>query len=164
MSDPRLSAAQRLAASRERLRLSMRKAEPEPRESGGMVADALHDWWSQHPWRVAGTVAADAVKAGLQPVAQRHPIALVLGAVVVGGLIVWARPWRGILRPALLAGLLPQLMSKAMEHLPVESWLAVLSSLAKQPAATKAGSAATASSPQAAPAQDAGKPPQAPLH
>lgn len=163
MSDARLSAAQRLAASRERMRLSMRKAAPEPRESSGMVADALRDWWSQHPWRVAGTVAADAVKAGLQPVAQRHPIALVLGAVVVGGLIVWARPWRGILRPALLAGLLPQLMSKAMEHLPVESWLAVLSSLAKQPAAKPPS--APASSPQpAAPAADAGKPPQSPLH
>ncbi len=162
MSDARLPAAQRLAASRERMRLSMRKSKPEPRESGGMVADALHDWWAQHPWHVAATVAADAAKAAVQPVAQRHPIALVVGAVVVGGLIVWARPWRGILKPALLAGLLPQLVSKAVAHLPVESWLAVLSSLAQRPTATESPTAQPP--PEATVASDATTPPQAPLH
>lgn len=134
------------------MQLSMRKSKPAPRESGGVVADALHDWWSQHPWRVAGMVAADAAKAAVQPVAQRHPIALVVGAVVVGGLVVWARPWRGALKPALLAGLLPQLVSKAIAHLPVESWLAVLSSLAQQP------------EPPATPAAEAATATQAPLH
>ena len=153
----RLPAAQRLAASRERMRVSMTR-QPAAADGTGPVLDALKDWWAAHPLHVAGVVAADAAKTLIGPVAQRHPIALVAGALLLGGALVWAKPWRGILKPALLAGLLPQLLSKAMAVVPVESWLAVLSSL------TREATPAAASEPKPKPAPDTPQPPQSPLH
>ena len=98
-----------------------------------IVIDAVRSWWSQNPMRVASLVAADAAKTMLQPMAQRNPLLLVLGAVVVGALLVKIRPWRGILRPALFAGLLPQLVSKLMAQVPVESWMDMLTSFTGKP-------------------------------
>ncbi|MBC7992855.1 MAG: hypothetical protein H7Z15_06390 [Rhizobacter sp.] len=140
------------------------KPDPEPagaKDSAGPVLDALRNWWSSHPMHVAGVVAADAANTLIRPVAQRHPIALVFGALVLGGLVVWAKPWRGFLKPALLVGLLPQLLSKAMAAVPLESWLTMLSSLTQkkdQPAPESAPSAATVRTAPVTP--DA----QAPLH
>jgi len=99
----------------------------------GVIIDAVRAWWNQHPMRVASMVALDASKTLLRPMIQRNPVGLVLGAVVVGGLIAWAKPWRGFLKPALFAGLLPQLISKAVANVPTESWMAVLTALAQQP-------------------------------
>jgi hypothetical protein len=62
-------------------------------------------------------LAAQAATVLVQPIARRHPYALVLGAAVAGGLLMLARPWRWISTPALLAGLLPQIMAEAMKHL-----------------------------------------------
>ncbi|MBT9524459.1 MAG: hypothetical protein IV105_04305 [Rhizobacter sp.] len=152
----RLPAAQRLAASRERMRVSMTRQPAAAADGTGPVLDALKDWWAAHPLHVAGVVAADAAKTLIGPVAQRHPIALVAGALLLGGALVWAKPWRGILKPALLAGLLPQLLSKAMAVVPIESWLAVLSSLTRQ--------AAPAAAPEPNPKPDTPQAPQAPLH
>jgi len=158
-AEPRLPAAQRLAASRERLRVSMTR-QPAAPDSTGPVLDALKDWWAAHPLHVAGVVASDAAKTLIGPLAQRHPIALVAGALVLGGLVIWAKPWRGILKPALLAGLLPQLLSKAMAVVPIESWLAVLSSLTRE----AAPAAAAEPQPAPAPAPDTTQAPQSPLH
>lgn len=155
---PRLPAAQRLAASRERMRVSMTPQAAAP-DSTGPVLDALKDWWAAHPLHVAGVVAADAAKTLIRPVAQRHPMALVAAALLLGGVLVWAKPWRGILKPALLAGLLPQLLSKAMAVVPIESWLAVLSSLTRESAPAAAPEAKPA-----APAATTTTPPQSPLH
>jgi len=159
-AEPRLPAAQRLAASRERMRVSMTPQAAAP-NSTGPVLDALKDWWAAHPLHVAGVVAADAAKTLIGPVAQRHPIALVAGALVLGGLVIWAKPWRGILKPALLAGLLPQLLSKAMAVVPVESWLAVLSSLTREAAPAAAPETKPASAPDA---PQSPQPPGSPLH
>jgi hypothetical protein len=43
-----------------------------------------------------------------------QPVALIAGAFVSGGLIAWYRPLRALLKPALLAGLLPELLVAAM--------------------------------------------------
>jgi len=120
----------------------------------GVVIEAVQAWWNQHPMRVAAMVALDASKTLLRPMIQRNPVGLVLGAVAVGGLIAWAKPWRGLLKPALFAGLLPQLISKAVANVPTESWMAVLTALAQQPERTKPpaeDAAATPSEPAAAP-------------
>ncbi|MBC7956464.1 MAG: hypothetical protein H7Y33_11425 [Cytophagales bacterium] len=134
-------------------------AKPPAPESKGVLRDALRDWWAKHPMRVTTLVAAEAAKVVMRPLARRHPIALVMGALVLGGLIVWARPWRGLLKPALLAGMLPQLVSKIVAQLPVESWLAVLSSLTEPPASP--GAAPTDATP---PRSDEVSSPQSPLH
>ena len=139
------AALARLEASRARLRDAMRPAAPAPsteraeaaggswlqRLRGlpviGLVADALAGWWSQNPLRPVALVAAEASNAVARPLAQRHPIALVLAAGTVGAALAWARPWRWALRSALFAGLVPQLASRVVANLPIESWLTLLS-------------------------------------
>ena len=148
--------ADRLAESRARLRQAMEAiAKPPQRASAGgaaslfgatvtswldslksapginIIVDAVSSWWQRHPLRLASGVAVDAARAMLQPVAQKNPVALVLGALVLGAVVAWTRPWRWIARPALLAGLFPQVLSKVVAHAPVSSWMSVLSSLAE---------------------------------
>lgn len=84
-----------------------------------ILIDVVRHWWAEHPLRLAAVVAAAAATAALKPLAQRHPLGLVAGAAVVGGLIVWCRPWRWA-KPALLAGLLPQLMLAAVRAAPIK--------------------------------------------
>ena len=139
------AALARLEASRARLREAMRPTAPEPSADGpdaggrswlqrlrelpviGLVADALHGWWAQNPLRPVALVAAEASNAVAKPLAQRHPIALVLAAAAVGAALAWARPWRWALRSALFAGLMPQVASRVVANLPIESWLTLLS-------------------------------------
>ena len=148
-----LTASDRLALSRERLRQAMRDIVAPPdraakQRAGGsavawldglksipganVVAEAVNSWWAQHPLRIAGMLAADVVKAVIQPVARRNPLGLVLGAAVLGGLLVWIRPWCWIPKPVLFAGLLQQLLTRAAAHVDPISWMAVLTSLVQQ--------------------------------
>lgn len=157
--------ADRLAASRERLRQAMggpsKPGGSSKRAAGSanaadlarelswlhklssipgshILIDAVTAWWAQHPWRVTGMVALDAADAAVRPVAKRHPWALVAGGFVLGGMIGWTRPWRWIVTPALFAGLLPQLASKAVALIPPGAWAELLASLtrhAEQPRA-----------------------------
>lgn len=147
--------ADRLAESRARLRMAMQViAKPPPRASHGapksllgatgsawldsiksapgvsIILEAVSSWWMRHPLRLASMVAADAARAVVQPVAQKNPIGLVLGALGFGAVVAWTRPWRWIAKPALLAGLFPQVLSKVIAHAPTRSWITVLMSLA----------------------------------
>lgn len=79
----------------------------------GLLMQAAQAWWTRHPLHLAGTLAVTAADSMLKPIAQRHPLRLVLGAAAVGGLLAWSRPWRWA-APALFAGLLPQLLSAAL--------------------------------------------------
>ncbi len=150
--------SERLTLSRERLRLALRDiAGPagraaSARNSGtglawldslksipaaGIVIEAVRSWWAEHPWRIASLLAGETVKTVVQPLAQRHPIGLVVGALLVGGVLAWTRPWRLVFTSSLLAGLLPQLLSKTVAQIPTQSWMAVLSELLKQPRQTQ---------------------------
>lgn len=79
--------------------------------------EAIKFWWSRHPLRLAATLLATTANATIKPVAQRNPVALVAGAFVIGGLIAWARPWRLVLKPILIAGVMPQIASALLNHL-----------------------------------------------
>jgi hypothetical protein len=143
------SPAERLTASRERLRQALRdtaaaRSGHAGQGSGaswlntlkaipgvGIVVEALQAWWKQHPLHVTGTVVSEALQAAVRPLAQRHPLGLMVAALLVGGLLVSSRPWRWILTPTLLAGLLPQLLAKAVALVPAQSWLAALDALAQ---------------------------------
>lgn len=175
MSALQVTPSERLALSRERLRQTLREIAVPARCPNGTSPDgllftwfktlksnpgtsglmqAVRVWWAQQPLRVAAELALDAAKTGLEPVARRHPIALVMGAFALGGALVWIRPWRHIFTPALLAGLLPQLLAQALRNPPAESWIAVLTAW-MQPNPGGASGAAAATPGQ--PAQPPGK-------
>ncbi|MBP6251910.1 MAG: hypothetical protein KA387_04090 [Rubrivivax sp.] len=166
---PLLTPAERLAVTRERLRQALQVLVAATGSEAGagwldklrelpgaaVVIDALRGWWAQQPWRVTVCLVGDAASTVLKPVAQRQPLALVLGALVFGGLLgsllMRTGSWRSLLKPALFAGLLPQLVAKTLTQMPVASWVAALASLAQPRPAPAAEAPEAVSVP---PAQD----------
>ena len=114
-----LAASERLALSREHLRRAMQETSSVP---------AGHD----NPILIAGNMAADAVQTTVQPIAQRHPFSLVLGAAVAGALLSWFKPWRWLFAPAVVASLLPQILSAMAGGTRPQSWLRLLTSLLRR--------------------------------
>lgn len=102
-----------------------------------VLVEAICSWWMQHPLRAASLLTADTTHAIVQPLARRHPLGLALGALVLGAIVAWSRPWRWVLKPAMFAGLWPQLLSKGIAHLPLASWLAALGSVVLQKPAAR---------------------------
>lgn len=128
MSVAMQAASARLALSREQLRRSLQAtANAAHAASGPDARPRSRDWIEQLaalPGNAAtagglsasspligmvALAAKGAVNDALKPIAQRHPWALVGGALAVGGLVAWSRPWRGT-GSALWAGLLPPLL------------------------------------------------------
>jgi hypothetical protein len=154
-------AAARIELTRERLRLAM--SPPPPPDRGrpndgtvpfldrtffdrvkqwpvlGVVVDALESWWTHHPLRPMAHVAVEASNAVVQPLARRNPIALVAAAALVGAGLVWSKPWRWIFSSALFAGLVPQVASKVVSNLPIESWMTMVGAALAQPRARPPG-------------------------
>lgn len=141
----------RVEASRARLRLAMSPpAAPLPGTAKSSswvdrltdwpavraVIESVESWWGHHPLRPVAQVALEASGAVVKPLAQRNPLMLVLTAAAIGAALAWGRPWRWIFRSALFAGLIPQLASRVVSNLPVESWMAMVgSALSQQPKA-----------------------------
>lgn len=125
-----LTATERLAQSRAQLRTALRQLTPQadrpdrsgsanPNAPGGNAAARvplqwLHNWWARQPARLALSLAANTANLVLEPVAQRHPYRLVTGAAAVGALMVVVRPWRWSCASAMMAGVMPRLVSEAM--------------------------------------------------
>lgn len=140
-----LSAVERLEASRVRLRHAMLPPpalQPRQAETGllawlgrlkaqpsiAVIIDAFQSWWVRHPMRPLVKLAGEATNAMAKPIAQHNPVALIMAAGLIGVVFAWSRPWRWALKPALFAGLMPQLVSRVVGHLPLESWLAAFGS------------------------------------
>lgn len=127
---------QRLATSRECMRMALdaRMAEPHashshwpktllaaalapcpdgtPDTSGvtqTLLGSLLRSWWQAQPLRQVAVLTEVAANDLLRPTAQRHPLTLVLGAALAGGVLVRARPWRWSPVRHALAGVLPAL-------------------------------------------------------
>jgi hypothetical protein len=139
------SAAQRLANSRERLREWMtqgggrhdarRRADAAVAAGEkpawmdrlrtapivGVVLDAAQAWWSNHPLHPAAHLAQGVVSERIAPLARRHPVAIVLGAFLVGVALVRWRPWRLLAKSALFAGLGSQIITRVIASIPLES-------------------------------------------
>ncbi|WOB06722.1 hypothetical protein [Piscinibacter gummiphilus] len=182
-NDPRLPAVDRLTLSRERLRGALLEIAPPPDAAGDhepsvlltalmaipgvrLVVDSVRSWWSQHPLHMATMVAGNTARTAMGPIARNRPFALIAAAVAVGGLIYWIKPWRGLLKPALLAGLVPHLVARAMDHVPLEAWMSAASAFASERmrgAAPSGAEPAATTSPQAAAAAAATPAPTPPV-
>jgi len=141
------TALERVEFSRERLRRAMlpppAPAAQAPRPFGSWlqrlrelpliaeVIDSVAAWWAHHPLRPISQVAGEASSAVARPLAQRHPLLLVLAAGLLGAGLARSRPWRWIFSSALFAGLVPQLAARVVARLPIDSWLAMLASSAR---------------------------------
>ena len=149
MSAPGLSPAERLALSRERLRIAMAHPSTTPQGPGptrpgtglldllksaipgaSLLIDTLSAWWERHPLHTTGLLAGGLAQSVLRPLAQRHPLAMVAGAVALGAVLVFSRPWRWAFKPPMLSALGPALLSSLLASATVQSWIAA--ALAKE--------------------------------
>ena len=148
------TAAERLEASRARLRTALLEiANPPPRPSllgelkagsighellerlkglpgVALLLESIEHWWAEHPLRAAGSLAEEASRRYVGPIAERNPYAVIIGGAVFGALLVASRPWRWLLRPALFFGLVPQIASSVLKRMPLDGWLQMLASVA----------------------------------
>ena len=151
MNAPELTAVERLALSRERLRLAMTQATGRTDTATGanthvagllgliktalpnasLLIDALSQWWTHYAAQGAGQTAAGVADNILKPLAKRYPLLVVVGAVAVGGLLAWSRPWRWVFKPPLLAVWGPALVSSALASGTLQAW--ILAAMAKNP-------------------------------
>ena len=149
-----LTAAQRLAESRERLRQYMMRgdgrhearrrtaaAQAEGTRAStidrlrslpvvGVVIDAVSAWWTNHPLHSAASVAQTVAEDAVAPLTRRHPVAVLVGAFFVGGAIAWFKPWRLLGKSALFGGLVSQVASHALTQMPWESVLGAFTTFA----------------------------------
>ncbi|CAN5708606.1 hypothetical protein BH11PSE8_BH11PSE8_03800 [soil metagenome] len=153
-ADVSLTAEQRLKVSRERMRMAMVTPSKPARASfqngaGGarrstgpswweqlkhvrgatVIVETLENWWRRSPWRTPLLVAAEASRTLMQPVARKSPFILVAAALVAGAAVGWLRPWRWIIKPALFAGIAPQIARRVVSNLPIESWMGLIARL-----------------------------------
>lgn len=151
MNAPELTAVERLALSRERLRLAMTQATGRADHGPGanthvagllgliktalpnasLLIDALSQWWTHYAAQGPGQTVAGVADNILKPLAKRYPLLVVAGAVAVGGLLAWSRPWRWVFKPPLLAVWGPALVSSALASGTLQEW--ILAAMAKNP-------------------------------
>jgi hypothetical protein len=93
----------------------------------GLVVDAINSWWANHPLHPAADLAEGIARDAVAPLARRHPRSMVAGAFIVGALLVWVRPWRWLVKPALFTGILSQVASHVVAQVPIDSILSTLS-------------------------------------
>ncbi|MBY0236163.1 MAG: hypothetical protein K2W93_14380 [Burkholderiaceae bacterium] len=157
------AALARLALSRTRLQQGLRDrpagnaeladclADLKAMPATGLLMALARAWWQKQPLNGVVSLLAQSAKAGLAPLAKKHPLALVCLGAAAGGLLVWARPWRwgGVLKPALLMGLVQPLLAKALGGAGLEDWLAALGQMLQAHGAkTDAGTGSTANTPR----------------
>lgn len=116
-----LTPAQRLQQSRERIRQCLAPPEAQADEGESFLGETLRQhpllasavealqlWWEGHPWRPATFVAGGLVRETLLPFARKHPIGLVLAAMLLGGSLAWFRPVRGVVKALVIKGVVSQ--------------------------------------------------------
>ena len=141
MPDAALSARERLARSRERMSHWLAAESDDggeeqtasdsnrPRGARGwlkslranplaaIAVDAFTDWWARHPLQSSARLAEAAARETIAPLVKRHPVAVLGSAALAGALLVWSRPWRWLLKPALLTGRASQIAGRVFAHM-----------------------------------------------
>lgn len=67
----------------------------------GTPAQAILAWWKTLPLAQTLGLAESTVHAWVLPIAKRHPVRLVMGAMLAGAVITWLRPWQWVPKGAL---------------------------------------------------------------
>lgn len=123
---------------------------------GPLISDAA-SWWADHPLRAVADLFARPGTSTSKPLTQHHPWAMLIGAVAVGALVMWARPWRfALLRRAVYSGLLPQVMSSVLARVPTDGLLDLAQSVWQRPTQGKASPAPAVTVQQAPRRRDGG--------
>lgn len=102
-------------------RSNVRNNDHAPTSIGGIVGEVISEWWSEHPLHASATLALTASRTAIVPLVRRHPAAVLGGAAALGAVMIWARPWRWLLRPALVAGVASQLAARTIARLATTS-------------------------------------------
>ena len=107
---------------------------------GPVIASAAN-WWANHPLHAVADLfmrsKSSATTTQKQGVMQRHPWAVLFGAVGVGALLMWTRPWRfGLLRRAVYAGLAPQIVGSLLSRVSGDGLLDLVNSVLRRSADT----------------------------
>jgi hypothetical protein len=148
--DTVLGATERLRQSRQLMRAQMLELKAsatqaqatESRRHGALLAaltalpvvgpliDNAITWWAEHPLRAVAALFSRPNNLAAEPLTQRHPWALLLGAAAAGALLMWARPWRfALLRRAIYAGLLPQMATTLLSRVSADGLLDLIHSV-----------------------------------
>lgn len=94
--------------------------------AANLLLDAIASWWSQQPAGILLRLGTTATRTLVKPIAQRHPVALIVCALAFGGLITWTRPQRWLIRPAAVSRWLPRFAAGVAAHIPLSVWLTLL--------------------------------------
>lgn len=100
----------------------------------GPLINTAMTWWAEHPLHAVAELfsrpSASDTEAPKMSLARRHPWAMLLSAAALGALLMWARPWRfALLRRAVYAGLLPQMVTTLLSRVSTDGVLDLVSSL-----------------------------------
>ena len=88
------------------------------------LRDTVRHWWTRHPWRPAIIVGLEAANQLAVPVARKHPLRLLGAAMLAGAILSRLKPWKWLLKstaPALVASMLPALVSRLATRIPVST-------------------------------------------
>jgi len=97
-----------------------------------LLTESISSWWANHPLHAYTSLADGIARDAVAPLARRHPRTMVAGAVVVGALIVWSKPWRWLIKPALFTGIVSQLVSHVVAQVPIDSILSTITSFTEE--------------------------------
>ena len=152
-----IRASERLADSRQRLRIALLQSTNGKRVSDtlpssspplwvdqlkgmpliGSAVRSLDTWWAKTPLNAATATVFYSASTVAKPIAARHPFYLVMVAAVAGAALARSRPWRWILKPALFAGLAVRLSSNLVTRVPLQSWITLLTALTQRVSASQ---------------------------
>lgn len=100
----------------------------------GDLVGALSSWWAHHPLRAVADLFSAARPAQAKPDSGERGLTTVVAAVALGAVLLWLRPWRfALVRRAVFAGLLPQVISTVMSSLRTDGLIGWVESLLKRP-------------------------------
>jgi hypothetical protein len=96
----------------------------------GLVVDSAKAAWRNHPMHGAAQVTGEASQMMARPIAQRHPVGLIVTGFAAGAVLFLLKPWRLALRPRYMLGAASLLGSQMLKRGLLTAWKQRLSGTA----------------------------------